>query len=184
MEWVEFLDSIAIKHKLTADQSATLLARFDRRNDDKNNIQISTELNISEVLLKKRLGEIYKIFEPTCPDIASSQSRGKVEALRACLWQQYERRNSPSPQTVPVTTPNNLPLSGVVKFVGREEELLAVHEKLQEAATVAISSVSGMGGVGKPSWRCSMPIVNCGRKLIQVGFAGYRQECRMWGLGF
>ena len=49
----------------------------------------------------------------------------------------------------PVGTPSNLPLSGVVKFVGREEALAAVHQNLQEATTVAISSVSGMGGVGK-----------------------------------
>jgi tetratricopeptide (TPR) repeat protein len=149
MEWVDFLESIAIKHKLTDEQRDTLRKLFAGRNDKKSNIQISNELNISEAGLKKRLGAIYKIFESTCPEVASSQSRGKVEALRACLWQQYERRNSPSPQVVPVTTPSNLPLSGVVKFVGRDEELVAVHEKLQEAATVAISSVSGMSGVGK-----------------------------------
>ncbi|NJL22757.1 MAG: transcriptional regulator [Leptolyngbyaceae cyanobacterium SM1_3_5] len=49
----------------------------------------------------------------------------------------------------PVGIPSNLPLSGVVKFVGREEKLAEVHEKLQAAPTVAVTSVSGMGGVGK-----------------------------------
>ena len=49
----------------------------------------------------------------------------------------------------PVGTPSNLPLSGVVKFVGREEKLTEVHEKLQAGSTVAVTSVSGMGGVGK-----------------------------------
>lgn len=49
----------------------------------------------------------------------------------------------------PVGIPSNLPLSGVVKFVGREENLAQVHAKLQAASTVAVSSVSGMGGVGK-----------------------------------
>jgi tetratricopeptide (TPR) repeat protein len=57
--------------------------------------------------------------------------------------------NYPKPDTPLAGIPSNIPLSSVVQFVGREEELLAVHEKLQEAATVAISSVSGMGGVGK-----------------------------------
>ena len=57
--------------------------------------------------------------------------------------------NYPKPVTPLAGTPSNLPLSGVAKFVGRDEELVAVHEKLQEAATVAISSVSGMSGVGK-----------------------------------
>ena len=49
----------------------------------------------------------------------------------------------------PVGTPSNLPLSGVAKFVGREEKLTEVHEKLQAGSTVAVTSVSGMGGVGK-----------------------------------
>ncbi|MBF2089308.1 MAG: tetratricopeptide repeat protein, partial [Synechococcales cyanobacterium K32_A2020_035] len=51
--------------------------------------------------------------------------------------------------TRPVGTPSNLPLSGVAKFVGREKNLAQVHAKLQAASTVAITSVSGMGGVGK-----------------------------------
>lgn len=49
----------------------------------------------------------------------------------------------------PVGTPSNLPFSGVVKFVGREEALAQVQSKLQATTTVAITSVSGMGGVGK-----------------------------------
>jgi tetratricopeptide (TPR) repeat protein len=49
----------------------------------------------------------------------------------------------------PVGTPSNLPLSRVVQFVGREEDLAKVQAKLQAASTVAVTSVSGMGGVGK-----------------------------------
>ena len=49
----------------------------------------------------------------------------------------------------PVGIPQNLPLSGVVKFVGREEAMTQIAEKLRGGQTVAISSVSGMGGVGK-----------------------------------
>ncbi|MBE9117333.1 tetratricopeptide repeat protein [Lusitaniella coriacea LEGE 07157] len=149
MEWIEFLDSVAIKHKLTPEQRETLKVRLDKRNDDKSNIQISNDLHISEALLKKRLSELYKIFESGCPDLARSKSRGKLEALRACLWKKYERQQSQPPQPETIGIPNNLPLSGVVKFVGQEKALETVHEKLQEAATVAITSVSGMGGVGK-----------------------------------
>lgn len=50
---------------------------------------------------------------------------------------------------LPVGTPSNLPLSGVVKFVGREKNLAQVHTKLEAVSTIAITSVSGMGGVGK-----------------------------------
>ena len=49
----------------------------------------------------------------------------------------------------PVGTPSNLPLSGVAKFVGREQAMTEIAEKLRGGQQVAISSVSGMGGVGK-----------------------------------
>ena len=148
MEWKDFLASVATRYKLTPDQRATLVIRFDRQNDDKSNIQIANDLHISEVEIKKRLGEIYKIFERNCPDLASS-SRGKLEILRDWLSQQYEKQKNQTPQPESVGTPHNLPLSGVVKFVGREKDLAVVEEKLQGEMTVAVSSVSGMGGVGK-----------------------------------
>ncbi|AKG24489.1 NB-ARC domain-containing protein [Calothrix sp. 336/3] len=48
------------------------------------------------------------------------------------------------------TVVNYIPYSGTKNFVGRGEELELIHEKLhQENNTVAISAVSGMGGVGK-----------------------------------
>ena len=37
----------------------------------------------------------------------------------------------------------------MVKFVGRDEALATLHEHLQQTEKVAISSVSGMGGIGK-----------------------------------
>jgi len=149
MEWVEFLDSLARSRGLKAHLIKTLKVRLDQRNDGESNIKIAAKLNISGADIKKQLGEIYEIFAPSCPDLASSQSRGKLDVLRACLWQQYERHQSQSPEPAIVGTPSNLPLSGVVKFVGRDEALAAVHQKLQAMATVAISSVSGMSGVGK-----------------------------------
>jgi tetratricopeptide (TPR) repeat protein len=46
-------------------------------------------------------------------------------------------------------TPQNLPYTGVVAFVGREEELELLHKRLQQRSTVAISAIAGMGGIGK-----------------------------------
>ncbi|BAY76829.1 NB-ARC domain-containing protein [Nostoc linckia NIES-25] len=43
----------------------------------------------------------------------------------------------------------NIPLSGVVEFVGREKDLQNLHQLLQENEQVAIAAVAGMGGVGK-----------------------------------
>lgn len=45
--------------------------------------------------------------------------------------------------------PQNLPLSGVVKFVGREKELQNLHQMLQQDNQVAIAAIAGMGGLGK-----------------------------------
>ncbi|MBD2162889.1 tetratricopeptide repeat protein [Calothrix membranacea FACHB-236] len=43
----------------------------------------------------------------------------------------------------------NIPLSGVAKFVGRETELQNLHHLLQKNQQVAIAAIAGMGGVGK-----------------------------------
>lgn len=49
----------------------------------------------------------------------------------------------------PVGIPQNLPRSGIVKFVGREEKLEELDVQLQHNDRVAITAVVGMGGVGK-----------------------------------
>ena len=49
----------------------------------------------------------------------------------------------------PTGTPQNIPHSGVVQFVGRSQELETLHQNLQDQERVAISAISGMGGVGK-----------------------------------
>lgn len=53
--------------------------------------------------------------------------------------------NSPKPLGIP----QNLPHSGTIKFVGREQELARLHEQLQQTDRVAISAIAGMGGIGK-----------------------------------
>ncbi|NJO27527.1 MAG: tetratricopeptide repeat protein [Richelia sp. SL_2_1] len=48
------------------------------------------------------------------------------------------------------TAVNHIPYPGTPNFVGRSDELTIIHEKLhQENNAVAISAVSGMGGIGK-----------------------------------
>ncbi|MBP5976395.1 tetratricopeptide repeat protein, partial [Brasilonema sp. CT11] len=53
-----------------------------------------------------------------------------------------QKTSSPNP-------PKFIPYRGVANFVGRQQELAALHEKLQKPGTVAISAIAGMGGVGK-----------------------------------
>ena len=49
----------------------------------------------------------------------------------------------------PKGIPNNVPRSGVAKFIGREPELERLHTQLQQGSLVSISALEGMGGVGK-----------------------------------
>jgi tetratricopeptide (TPR) repeat protein len=48
-----------------------------------------------------------------------------------------------------VTIPQNLPRSGTIAFVGREQELERLHDQLQQAAPGTITAITGMGGIGK-----------------------------------
>lgn len=49
----------------------------------------------------------------------------------------------------PTGIPQNLPRSGVSKFVGREDVIATLHQQLQHSDRVAIYAIAGMGGVGK-----------------------------------
>jgi hypothetical protein len=60
----------------------------------------------------------------------------------------------PSEIVKPISTPQNLPRSGVVDFVGREEKLTELHVQLQQSDRIAITAITitainGMGGIGK-----------------------------------
>ena len=48
-----------------------------------------------------------------------------------------------------LTPPKHIPYKGVNTFVGREEEMILLHSKLQHNNAVAVSAIAGMGGVGK-----------------------------------
>lgn len=45
--------------------------------------------------------------------------------------------------------PQNLPRSGVVAFVGRDQKLEELHAQLQQNDRIAITAIAGMGGIGK-----------------------------------
>ena len=63
---------------------------------------------------------------------------------------QQHPENSPWRQFVPtVSPPNNLPSSYAPTCVGRSQDLQALHEQLQQGDRGAISTVTGMGGIGK-----------------------------------
>ncbi|KAB8331293.1 tetratricopeptide repeat protein, partial [Scytonema tolypothrichoides VB-61278] len=56
---------------------------------------------------------------------------------------------SPERERAKLNPPNNVVFQGSANFVGRQHELSLLREKLHKPGAVAISAVSGMGGVGK-----------------------------------
>ncbi|MEM9274017.1 MAG: tetratricopeptide repeat protein [Cyanobacteria bacterium P01_F01_bin.143] len=56
--------------------------------------------------------------------------------------------NLPSP-AITSNIRQNLPSSGIKKFIGRYSDLIKLHEKLEQQNSIAITAIAGMGGVGK-----------------------------------
>jgi len=54
-----------------------------------------------------------------------------------------------APQSLTELPPNNLPISGVSEFVGRDRELATLHNQIQQRNEFTITSILGMAGVGK-----------------------------------
>ncbi|QLE51151.1 hypothetical protein FD724_25770 [Nostoc sp. C057] len=49
----------------------------------------------------------------------------------------------------PKEIPQNIPRGSTVKFVGRADTLVNLHDRLQHSSQVVIAAIEGMGGVGK-----------------------------------
>ncbi|HEY9824684.1 MAG TPA: NB-ARC domain-containing protein [Stenomitos sp.] len=60
--------------------------------------------------------------------------------------------------------PNNLPLSGAIAFIGREDKLAELDRQLQNCDRIAITALKGMGGIGKTEL------------ALQYAIRAYRQE--------
>ncbi len=168
MQWDDFLTEVADTHLLSPEQKAAFLARLDDKNDKngQSETKVASNLNISVAAFKKLMSEVYKKFALSCPELAASGSRGKLEKLRACLRAKYTERLTgtpttfngqvgkahPTPNAPRLTLYENLGRKGVERdrFIGRDEKLKELHDLLQENAQVAITAaVIGMGGVGK-----------------------------------
>ena len=86
----------------------------------------------------------------------------------AKLEQKFEAPKSP--ERTGGEPPNNLGSRGIdnpEQFVGREEAIADLHEKLQGAQRVAIAGVAGMGGVGKTELA-----VQYGRRFLRTEYGG------------
>ncbi|QMS88420.1 tetratricopeptide repeat protein [Nostoc edaphicum CCNP1411] len=148
MEWADFLANEAATNSLSPEQTAAFVERLKTENSGKSEAKLASELNIGAAAFKKRMAEVYDKFAKSYPELATSNSRGKLEKLRACLTNKYNGGQDVRP-TIKEIHQNIPPAVPFEKFVGREAELEKLHEQLQTSWQVAIVAVAGMGGVGK-----------------------------------
>jgi len=74
--------------------------------------------------------------------IGAYAEQGDIRIEKLYLDQREERAQLNS-------IPQNVPMRGATKFVGRETELATIHQEMQTSDRVIISAIAGMGGVGK-----------------------------------
>jgi tetratricopeptide (TPR) repeat protein len=78
----------------------------------------------------------------------------------------------------PVGTPQNLPRSGVVEFVGRDSKLKELHAQLQNNRRIAIAAVQGMGGIGKTELALQYAIAQSQQGQYPAGLCWLRARDR------
>ncbi|MEH1895490.1 MAG: tetratricopeptide repeat protein [Nostoc sp.] len=144
----DFLANEAATNRLSPEQTAAFVERLKTENSGKSEAKLARELNIGAAALKKRMTDVYDKFAQSYPELANSESRGKLEKLRACLTNKYNGAHVAHP-TIKEVHQNIPPAVPFEKFVGREAELQKLHQQLQISRQVAIVAVAGMGGVGK-----------------------------------
>ncbi|NET16265.1 MAG: CHAT domain-containing protein, partial [Okeania sp. SIO1H6] len=64
-------------------------------------------------------------------------------------WQDNKGGQLFASATSPQSIPQNLPWTGAKNFVGRDEAMDTLHQQVQATERVAITSITGMGGIGK-----------------------------------
>ncbi|WP_445634738.1 hypothetical protein NSTC745_06582 [Nostoc sp. DSM 114161] len=148
MEWADFLANEAAINSLSPEQTAAFVERLKTENSGKSEAKLASKLNIGAAAFKKRMAEVYDKFAKSYPELDTSNSRGKLEKLRACLTKKYNGGQD-AQSTIKEIHHNIPPAVPFKKFVGRETELEELHQKLQTSRQVAIVAVAGMGGVGK-----------------------------------
>ncbi|MGK7873218.1 MAG: tetratricopeptide repeat protein [Xenococcaceae cyanobacterium] len=68
-----------------------------------------------------------------------------------------------------LSTPHNIPRSGVIKFVGRSEALSRLHQQLGRSQRIAITAIAGMGGVGKTELALQYAQYHCQQQTYPGG---------------
>jgi hypothetical protein len=168
VDWMMFLEDLAIKCELSPGQKSAFLARFDRANAGKNIKWIidrtkdddDQQVFAGEAAFTKLMTAVYRAFQQQLfPDL-SKVPKGKKEKLEAFLKSEFERRRKAE---IPVAESMTEPWSGLnpgvpmpkvrlpENFVARPEALAAVKRKLlvESEQTLVVNAITGLGGLGK-----------------------------------
>ncbi|MEG5031988.1 transcriptional regulator [Microcoleus sp. AT3-D2] len=95
MDWQEFLTGESGRYELSMEQTETLLALFSRERVPLNQTELSLTLSISEPTVKQRMGEIYRKFSASFPELDNHQGAGKSRILHTKLKQKYYQPSQP-----------------------------------------------------------------------------------------
>ncbi|MEH2359226.1 tetratricopeptide repeat protein [Nostoc sp.] len=89
MQWGNFLAKEAATHGLSLKQTAAFIKYFKTENLGKNDAQLASELNVEVAAFRKWMSEVYDKFAQNYPELAISNSRGKLKKLQAYLSAKY-----------------------------------------------------------------------------------------------
>jgi hypothetical protein len=102
----------------------------------------------------------FKALDPTSEVTSQQQNRDRfvdnqtnsekqTNEIPSFYQQVFQNVNNLNDWDKPLGFPHNIPNSNTQKFVGRENELVLIHQHLQTSNHAVISAVEGMGGIGK-----------------------------------
>ncbi len=74
----------------------------------------------------------------------------------------------------PTGIPHNLPRSGAIAFVGRDQKLTELDQHLQSGDRIAITAVQGMGGIGKTELALQYAIASLNQSAYSGGVCWLR----------
>jgi hypothetical protein len=121
MDWQKFLRRESGIHGLSMEQTETLLAAlFSPDNFPLNQAQLSIKFSIAEATVSQRMGQIYRKFGKSFPQLLDQKGAGKLDILCTQLKEKYYQQPEP---VVGTPDPNSSPYP--------EEFISIIEEKIR-----------------------------------------------------
>ncbi|WP_333162153.1 NACHT domain-containing protein [Microcoleus sp. AT3-A2] len=131
------------------EQTETLLALFSRERVPLNQTELSLTLSISEPTVKQRMGEIYRKFSASFPELDNHQGAGKSRILHTKLKQKYYQPSQPVVAPYPEEF-ISLIEEKIRRFCGRQF-VFETFEQFMNANPHGYFTIVGDAGMGKSS---------------------------------